>query len=87
MRKLENDPSLVEGAAEELLRYDGPPVQRAGRRAAEDIELRGRHIREGQRVVFVIGSANRDPLRFPDPDRLDIRRQPNPHVAFGFGIH
>ena len=54
MRKLENDPSLVEGAAEESLRYD-VPVQRAERRAAEDIEPRGRHIREGQRVFFVIG--------------------------------
>ena len=86
LRKLKDDPSLVESAAEELLRYD-TPIQRAERRAAEDIELRGSHIEKDQRVFLVVGAANRDPLEFPDPDRLDICREPNPHVAFGFGIH
>src|SRR5439155_11656880 len=68
-----NDPSLVEPCIEELLRYDSP-VSRAERVATEDIELRGKRIIKGQRVFLMIGAANRDPLQFREPDRLDIRR-------------
>src|SRR5262249_48641845 len=51
------------------------------------LELRGKHIRAGQGVVLLIGAANRDPSEFPEPDRLDVTRQDNRHLAFGHGIH
>jgi cytochrome P450 len=62
-------------------------VKRAPRLAAEDFELGGKMIRTPERVLIVLSSANRDPRRFTDPDTLDITRYPNPHVAFGGGIH
>jgi cytochrome P450 len=80
------DPSLVGDAVEELNRFDGP-AKMVVRRAAEDVELRGRTIGAGDRVLLVQCAANRDPRRFDDPDRLDLRRAENRHVAFGFGIH
>jgi len=86
LARLRNHPELSSSAIEELLRYDGP-VQRTGRTAHEDLELGGRHIPKGSMVVSVIGAANRDPEHFPDPDRLDIGRRDNRHVAFGFGLH
>lgn len=73
-------------AVEEFLRYESS-VPRAVRRATQDIDLRGKTIRAGDTVVFLIGAANRDPEQFPDPDRLDILRNPNRHIAFGFGPH
>ena len=73
-------------ATEELLRYDSP-VQRAERVAIEDIEIDGKVIEKGQRVFLMLGATNRDPLQFPAPNRLEISRDPNPHVAFGAGIH
>lgn len=86
LRELRQTPDLIVGAVEELLRYDSP-VQRLERFATQDLEL-GRHrIRAGQRLWPMLGAANRDPAQFPDPDRLDIRRQPNPHLAFAHGIH
>lgn len=73
-------------ATEECLRYD-PPVKSTQRVAAEDVEVAGRTMRKGQRIRWVMAAANRDPEVFPDPDRFDIGRQPNPHLSFGSGIH
>jgi len=83
---LRQDPSLIQSAVEELLRYDGP-VQRTGRIPHVDVEIDGKKIAQGEMVVALIGAANRDPARFPDPDRLDITRADNDHIAFGAGIH
>lgn len=83
---LRNDPSLVESAVEELLRYDGP-VQGTGRVAQEDVEVGGTVIKEGQLAFTMLAAADRDPAQFPNPDTLDITRQDNRHIAFGFGIH
>jgi cytochrome P450 len=83
---LRNDPSVIVACVEELLRYDSP-VPRAERVAIADIELCGKKIIKGQRVFLMIGSANRDPHQFLEPDSLDIRRHPNRHIAFGAGIH
>jgi cytochrome P450 len=85
-RRLRDNPSLLGTAVEEFLRYDGP-VQLAVRVAAEDFELRGKHIRQGQLVWPMLGAANRDPSRFPEPDRLDLGRRNNQHVALGHGTH
>jgi len=86
MRKLREDPSLVQTAVEELLRYDGP-VQGTGRVAMEDLEIRGKRIEKGQLVLTLLAAADRDPEQFPNPDELDITRRENRHVAFGYGIH
>lgn len=83
---LREDPERVADALEELLRYDGP-VGAIVRVAREEVELEGRRILPGRRVFAMINAANRDPLRFPEPDRLDLARRPNPHLAFGHGIH
>jgi cytochrome P450 len=83
---LQADLSLVESAVEELLRYDGP-VQATGRVASEALEIGGAQIEEGQLVMTLLGAANHDPAVFADPDSLDITRQDNHHVAFGYGIH
>ena len=83
---LKSDPSLIVRATEELLRYDSP-VKRAPRIVAEDVEIHGKTLRKSERVLIVLSSANRDPRPFPDPDKLDITRYPNPHVAFGGGVH
>jgi len=86
LRALRDDPSLIGGAVEELLRYDGP-VQRTGRIANAEAEIDGHKIPEGTLVLGLIGAANRDPAQFPEPDRLDFRRADNRHLAFGWGIH
>jgi len=86
LAKLRNDLSLIPSAVEELLRYESPS-QHTGRLAPADIEIGGRRIRSRQAVIAVMGAANRDPERFPDPDRLDITRQDNRHVAFGWAAH
>ena len=84
---LKSDPEgLVESAVEEFLRYDSS-VTRGARLAKCDFVLHGRQICKGQTVTHLIGAANRDPVVFQDPDRLDIRRDPNEHLAFGHGIH
>jgi cytochrome P450 len=62
-------------------------VQRTARITSTDVEIAGHKIAKGSMVVAAIGAANRDPAHFPDPDRLDITRRDNRHVAFGFGIH
>ena len=84
--QLRNEPSLLPSAVEELLRYDSPG-QLAGRWVAEALELGGHTLRPGERVIALMAAANRDPHVFAEPDRLDITRQPNPHLSFGFGIH
>ena len=86
MRLLRSAPGLVVGAVEELLRYDAP-VQVDGRTALEEVEIGGRHVRKGQGIVLLIGSANRDPEVFSHPDRLDITRHGPRHLGFGRGIH
>jgi cytochrome P450 len=83
---LKRQPALAVTATEECLRYD-PPVKSLQRLAVQDVELRGKVIRELDRVRWFIPSANRDPEKFSDPDTFDITREPNPHVAFGSGIH
>jgi len=77
---------LAVPATEECLRFD-PPVPSIERIATEDVKLRGKKIKELDRVRWSIAAANRDPERFTDPDRFDITRNPNPHIAFGHGIH
>ena len=86
LERLRSDPSLMETAVEEFLRYESP-IQIDTRLIAEDLELRGRSLRKGQAVMMVRAAANRDPAQFPDPDRLDVGRQDNRHLAFGWGIH
>jgi pimeloyl-[acyl-carrier protein] synthase len=85
-RRLRDDPALLPGAIEELLRYDGP-VQRTGRIAQEPVEIGGVDIAAGTLVLGLLGAANRDPAHFPDPDRLDVTREEPRHLAFGVGIH
>jgi cytochrome P450 len=84
--RLRADLSLIPSAVEELLRYESPS-QHTARLAPEDLELGGQQIRRRQAVIAVMGAANRDPERFPDPDRLDICRPDNRHVAFGWASH
>ena len=84
--RLRAEPGLIESAIEEMVRYDSP-IQLAGRVPIEDVELAGQTLRKGQMVGVILGAANRDPAAFPEPNRLDLARTPNPHVAFGRGIH
>jgi len=84
--KLRADFSLIPSAVEELLRYEAPS-QHTARLAPEDTVIGEKQIRNRQAVIAVIGAANRDPERFPDPDRLDITRQDNRHLAFGWAAH
>ena len=86
LQKLKADPSLIETAVEEFLRYESP-LQRQTRVVLEDFEIDGRTIQRGQTVWLIQGAANRDPEQFPEPDRLDVGRQDNKHVALGAGIH
>jgi hypothetical protein len=86
LQTLRRDAALVPSAVEELLRYEAPSQQTA-RLAPDDLELGGKAIRKRQAVIAVMGAANRDPARFPDPDRLDLARKDNRHVAFGWGPH
>jgi cytochrome P450 len=86
LERLRADADLLPGAVEEVLRHRAP-VQAMFRRTLTEVQL-GRHrISAGELVIAWIGSANRDGSRFPDPDRFDITRSPNPHLAFGHGIH
>jgi cytochrome P450 len=86
LEKLWNDPSLVVPAVEELLRYAGP-VQCTARIATEDLTIAGNAVKEGQVVFPMVAAANRDPAHFRDPEKLDISRQNNHHIAFGSGVH
>ncbi len=86
LARLRADLSLVPSAVEELLRFE-PPTQHTARLAPEDLTMGGRLLKKRQAVIAVIGAANRDPERFADPDRLDVGRADNRHLAFGWGPH
>lgn len=86
LARLRAEPGLLPSAIEEVLRYRSP-VQAMFRVPKSDVQLHGERIPAGKMVMAMIGSANRDPRKFPDPDRFDITRDPNPHIAFGHGIH
>ena len=84
---LKSDPQgLMVRATEEALRYDSP-VKSIQRLASEDVEMRGKQIKKDDRIRWFISSANRDPNKFENPNTMDITRWPNPHVAFGAGVH
>ncbi|MFJ7175233.1 cytochrome P450 [Streptomyces massasporeus] len=84
--ELRTTPESTPAAVEELMRYD-PPVQAVTRWAYEDIRIGDHDIPRGSRVVALLGSANRDPARFPDPDVLDVHRAAERQMGFGLGIH
>lgn len=86
MEKLRGDLTLISSAVEEMLRFESPS-QHTARLAPADHELGGQLIRKRQAVIAVMAAANRDPERFPDPDRFDIARQDNRHLAFGYAAH
>ena len=87
MARLAADPStLMPGAVEEMLRWVSP-IKNMARTATRDVELSGALIRQGQEIMLLYPSANRDAAVFDDPDAFDITRSPNPHMAFGFGAH
>jgi cytochrome P450 len=86
LQLLRDDPDLAKTATEETLRFD-PPVQFTMRIATEDMQFDGKTLRKGQQAILLLGAANRDPAQFRDPERLDIRREDNRHLAFGMGIH
>jgi cytochrome P450 len=86
MSALRDNPALMPSAVEELLRFDGP-VQITSRAARADVDVAGKSIAEGQMVLLLLGAANRDPEAFAEPDRLDLARRENRHLAFSHGIH
>ncbi|MFZ4813834.1 MAG: cytochrome P450 family protein [Phototrophicaceae bacterium] len=87
LEKLKADPTLLDSTIEELLRYTNPVQHVAPRYALEDVEIGGVKIAQGSTVMLGIAAANYDPDMFPNPDQLDITRNPNRHVALGFGVH
>jgi cytochrome P450 len=86
MQMLQAQPALIASAIEEMLRYDNP-VQITYRSALEDVKIGGKHIQKGELVNSIIGSANRDPEQFTQPDHFDITRKQGRHLGFGLGIH
>ena len=86
LQKLKDNPTLMGTAIEELLRYHSP-IQMTARIAMEDLEIGGQQISQGQFISTYLAAANRDPAQFADPDRLDITRQENRHLAFALGPH
>jgi cytochrome P450 len=85
-KRLQDDLALLPGAVDECLRYESP-IQLTDRAVLEDCELGGKRIRRHQMVAVVLAAANRDPAHFPDPDRFDVARRDNHHLAFGQGNH
>jgi cytochrome P450 family 142 subfamily A polypeptide 1 len=83
---LRDDPAAMEVAVEELLRWVSP-IKNMSRTVTRELELHDQTLHEGDQVILMYPAANRDPAVFDDPDRLDVRRDPNPHLAFGFGPH
>jgi cytochrome P450 len=86
LERLRDEPEVLPSAVEELLRYESPS-QHTARIARDDVILGGQQIRKGQAVIAVMAAGNRDPERFSDPDRLDIERPDNRHLAFGWAAH
>ena len=86
MERMRTDDALLPSAVEELLRFESPS-QHTARLAPDDVELGGQAIKKGQAVIAVMAAGNRDPARFPDPDRLDLNRSDNRHLAFGWAAH
>ena len=86
VQRLRDAPGLLEPAVDELLRYDSP-VQLDGRVVRKDLEMGGKRLRAGQKVIALLGAANRDPAAFENPDALDIGRKERSHLSFGRGIH
>ncbi|NJP42360.1 cytochrome P450 family protein [Actinacidiphila epipremni] len=84
---LRADPGLIDGAVEEMLRYDGPVETTTWRFAREPLTIGGTHIARGDSVLVSLAAADRDPQRFPEPDTFDILRPPQGNIAFGHGIH
>ena len=87
LEALRRDPSLVPSAVEEFLRYDGPVELALWRFTTEPVEVGGVTIPQGEAVLIALAGADRDPAAFKEPDRLDVAREDNHHVAFGHGIH
>jgi len=85
-KRLQDDLALIPGAVEECLRFE-PPVQLTDRAVVEPVELAGVRLEPGTIVAALIAAANRDPEQFPDPDRFDVGRSENRHLAFGSGNH
>ena len=86
LEELRDNPGLIRSAVEELLRYESP-VQYTARMAKEDLEICGVRLHTGEQVLFMLGAANRDAAQFREPDRLNLKRVSNPHLAFGAGAH
>ncbi|MDQ1663602.1 MAG: hypothetical protein QOJ68_3582 [Blastococcus sp.] len=86
LQRLRNDPGLLPTAIEELMRFDSP-LQLFERTATEDVDIGGITVEKGQKIAALLGSANRDPAAFADPDALDVGRSDNPHISFGAGVH
>ncbi len=87
MARLREDPTLIDGAVEELLRFTSPVPCGVTRITLDDIEIAGETIPAGSHVMGMIISANRDETKFDDPDVLDLSRDPNRHLTFAFGSH
>ncbi|MDA8358630.1 MAG: cytochrome P450 [Actinomycetota bacterium] len=86
LERLRQDRSLLPGAVEEMLRWVSP-IKNMARTVTTDVQMRGRELHQGDEVLLLYPSANRDAEIFSQPDRFDIARNPNPHLAFGFGAH
>lgn len=86
LQRLRDDPALLPTAIEELMRFDSP-LQLFERTATEDVEIGGVTVGKGQKIAALLGSANRDPAVFAEPDALDVGRTDNPHISFGAGVH
>src|SRR6202158_2408503 len=87
LSRLYRDPTLIKSGIEELLRHSGPLETATERYPREDTSVAGVTIPRGELVFAVLASANRDEQQFANPERLDLGREPNPHVAFGYGMH
>lgn len=86
LARLQEKPELIHNTVDEVLRYN-TPLQQTKRYATEDVELGGKTIKEGDKLLLCLSAANRDPSRFEDPDVFDITRKDNNHISFGYGMH